>query len=433
MKAKFFVILLFILSFGQSVFAQDKWKWPEDPAQRAKAQENNVLYSDALTAKNYTEAAKHLRWLLNNTPQLNESIYIKGAQVYEGLAATETDPKKLFAYQDTALAMYDLRAKYYGGEPNIMNRKGYKAYPYAQNRPELMKQMYDLYKRIVELNGNDTYPLNIQFYIAAACVKKSEGGLTDEQVLDIYEKIAAIIDFNVAKNDKNQQSWMSAREYVDKTMQTCVKVDCDFVKNNLAPKLKTTPNDVALMKKIMGAMVNGKCTSDPLFLEVTEKLTEAEPSYARYMSIGKVYLINKDYSKAIKNFDKAGNLGSSNDKAEAYMEIAEIYAVQGSKQAAKNYAQKALAVNPSKREAYTLIGNLYYTSGGECTNSNPVLARAIYIAAYEMYQKAGNATGMNNAKAQFPSMEDIFTHGMQEGQKIVTGCWVNETVTLQKR
>jgi hypothetical protein len=40
---------------------------------------------------------------------------------------------------------------------------------------------------------------------------------------------------------------------------------------------------------------------------------------------------------------------------------------------------------------------------------------------------------MGRAKAQFPTMEEIFTWNMQIDEEYRVGCWINETVTIQKR
>ena len=50
-----------------------------------------------------------------------------------------------------------------------------------------------------------------------------------------------------------------------------------------------------------------------------------------------------------------------------------------------------------------------------------------------MYRKSGDQKSMANAKAQFPSIEDIFTENYSEGDSFKVGCWINETVTLQRR
>ena len=59
--------------------------------------------------------------------------------------------------------------------------------------------------------------------------------------------------------------------------------------------------------------------------------------------------------------------------------------------------------------------------------------RAIFIAAYNEYKKAGYAAGMKNAQNQFPSIENIFSEGREEGDAITIGCWINTTVLLERR
>ena len=59
--------------------------------------------------------------------------------------------------------------------------------------------------------------------------------------------------------------------------------------------------------------------------------------------------------------------------------------------------------------------------------------RAVFIAAYNMYSRGGNATKMANAKAQFPSVENVFNETRNKGDRITIGCWINETVTLDTR
>jgi hypothetical protein len=58
---------------------------------------------------------------------------------------------------------------------------------------------------------------------------------------------------------------------------------------------------------------------------------------------------------------------------------------------------------------------------------------SIYIAAYNAYQRAGDSQGMANARARFPSREELFTEGLQVGTTLNTGCWIGESVTLATR
>jgi len=62
-----------------------------------------------------------------------------------------------------------------------------------------------------------------------------------------------------------------------------------------------------------------------------------------------------------------------------------------------------------------------------------VKSRACYLAAYDMYAKAGDNSGMGRAKSQFPSITDIFSLGMKEGDAIDVGCWIGGSTTIRKR
>ncbi len=109
------------------------------------------------------------------------------------------------------------------------------------------------------------------------------------------------------------------------------------------------------------------------------------------------------------------------------MEIAQIHDRRGANQAARSNYLKAAELG--KTSAYTSIGNLYLGSHKECGGDNPVKGSLWAIAAYEMYQKAGDKANMAKARQYFPSAEQIFTHGMTEqiGKQMNTGCWINET------
>jgi len=121
-------------------------------------------------------------------------------------------------------------------------------------------------------------------------------------------------------------------------------------------------------------------------------------------------------------------------KADLYLRQGDIYTKQNKKSSARDMARKALGEDPSLKGAYMLIGNLYYASYDECKRRvNKVEDRAVFFAAYEYYRKAGDKAAMANAKAQFPTMEEIFTYDMEVGQNIQCGCWIKEVVSIQRR
>ena len=132
---------------------------------------------------------------------------------------------------------------------------------------------------------------------------------------------------------------------------------------------------------------------------------------------------------------QAAELAKDNSsKGEILYAFATSQAKRGRKQSARQYAMEAAQADPSLKVAYKLVGDLYYNSFQECkAGVSRVQDRAVYFAAYEMYQRAGNARMMQSAKEQFPSIDDIFELDMKEGESIRVGCWINTSVKIQRR
>ncbi|NJK83530.1 MAG: hypothetical protein HC912_06610 [Saprospiraceae bacterium] len=106
--------------------------------------------------------------------------------------------------------------------------------------------MYDFYQEVIELNGPQTYSQNLTYFIHILCQRKQMEQLTEEDVLAGYDKIIAVVDAN-----ENNSTWQQVRDYVDRTLASCVTLDCNFVNNVLAPKImNATKCDIGLAKTL---------------------------------------------------------------------------------------------------------------------------------------------------------------------------------------
>ncbi|MEQ9285328.1 MAG: hypothetical protein RIG77_00380 [Cyclobacteriaceae bacterium] len=430
MKRQVFLALtcLFITA---GVVAQPGWNWPEDIE---KAKEKNALYTDALKSNQFQLALESHQWLLSNAPDLNKSLYINGAKIYEGLADKESDPAKKIAYQDKALSMYDLRIQHFGEEGNVLNRKALIAYSYHKGNKSKYKELLDLFEKTFKLNGQNTLDNNLIGYMdVIRRYKLSKGDISDEQIIEKYGEISDVIDFKIKKG-KNVSKLEKYQETIDSMLTQIVTVDCAFVENNLGPKMRES-GDLKIAKKVFQLMLTGKCTDSPLFLESSIILFEKEPEFGlakvialKYSSAGDVETAHVYYDKAIEYAD------DDLKKAEIHISKAQLYSNAGQKSAARTHARKALAIDPSMKDAYTMIGDLYMQSYQECRQGvSKVDDRLVFIAAYNQYAKAGNSSRMTNAKEQFPSIEEIFELGLKEGEVMNCGCWINESVKLARR
>src|SRR5210317_760651 len=195
MKAKTLTLLVFLFGFSYLAAQTPGWNWPED---RQTAEEKNVMYSDMMKLGNYKNAVAPLTWLLVNAPDLNESIYINGAKIYENLEESEKDESKKKIYQDSAILMYDLRIQYFNDEAAVLNRKAFTAYKFYKDDKEKYQDLFELYQKTFELNQNKVWDQNLLSYMDIVRRYKLTGGnITDEQILEIYDEIVEIIQFKI--------------------------------------------------------------------------------------------------------------------------------------------------------------------------------------------------------------------------------------------
>ena len=430
MKAKIFLIGLSAILFFNN--AQAQWNWPDD---KATAEEKNALYTDNYKQGNYRQAANFLYWLLVNAPNLNKSIYINGVKIYNGLATEEADKAKKTVYQDSVLMLYDLRIKYFNEEGKVLNRKAYDAYKYFKGDKSRYEELFTLFQSTFELNGNKVMDINLLPYMdVVRRYKVSGGSITDEEVLDVYAEIVKITDYKMTQG-KNVDRLKVVLDKVNELLVSTIDVDCDFVENTLGPKLKEEPDNLKLAKNIMRLAFAGKCMDSDVFIESAEIVQGSEPEYALAKLIGQTAASKKNFEKAVKYLEESVDLTDDNTKkADSYYSLSVIQANQDKRVSSRDYARKAVASDPTKKDAYKVIGNLYFNSFNSCKKGkNPVHDKAIYMAAYEMFRRAGDSAGMSRAKSQFPTMEEIFTWDMQVGDKYTVGCWINETISIQKR
>jgi tetratricopeptide (TPR) repeat protein len=435
MKRLSILLSLLALGFSGTVSAQGGMNWPED---KQTAMEKYTIFSDNVKQKRFKEAREPFKWLLTNAPNLHKNLYIHGINAYEAIAdgaVAGIDAKQQAGAQDTVLMLYDMRLKHnFGAEGDVLNRKGLKAWNYLKDRPGTTDQLYDLYQKIFELNGTNVYAPNALAYMDVLCKKKAAGAVDDEKVLNEYGRIEQAHAANVTKGGQTTEAWNLVKTEVDRILASCVTIDCNFVRNQMAPQFQQNPDDLALAKKIASLMITGKCTDDPLFMDVAKVLLEKEPSYGWAITIARKERNDKNFDSAINYYNRAAELAEDNQKkAETIMEIATLQASRGQREASRASARRALSADPNYRDAYRLIGDLYMNSYKDCGGDNPIDSRLVFIAAYDMYEKAGATAQMKTARAQFPSKTDVFTYGKQEGATVNTGCWVNESVTLKVR
>ena len=453
---KSLLLLMFLVS-AISLYAQPGWNWPENKAQ---AEEKNVLYTDYLKQQNCEAAVEHLDWLIDNVPNLHVSIYQNGIKIYRCLIDKESDPIKKGELVEKALSLFDGRIENFGREAYVKNRKVTFAYTFYRSDKSQYESLFDMFKDAFKLNGNKIGNSNLVAYMDIVRKHKlTSKTISDDEVLDIYDMISNTISYKVINDTKNQERYKKYQDNLDKLLTATITVDCNFVENTLGPKLleltdeptdeiaqtdyeTLTPVDISysdevinLAKKIFQLSITGKCTSSEIALEAAKIMFTNENDYAIAKFIAGREQANKNYESSLKYYDEAIKSTEDNSqKSEIYLNKAQLYALIGNKVKSRNNARRSISMNSGNTDAYKLIGNLYMSSYDDCREGKSrVQDRLVFIAAYNIFKSGGLTSQANQAREQFPSMEEIFNENMEVGESMNTGCWINETVTLNKR
>jgi tetratricopeptide (TPR) repeat protein len=427
-------ILLLLLLVANTGWSQSGCKnnWP---ANKEKAEEQLEIYSAALKQGNYRGAVPGIRWFLLNAPNWNTKLYVDGAEVYNKLAASEKNIATKQVLVDSLLWLYDERIKYCGDEAAVLNRKAMSAMIYNGQNKERTADVLALLDRVLDISGSGVSDNILDNYFKIVYANFSLlKNKTEDQVFAHYEKITNAIDVKITKyQQENKQSEAEklkvSKANVENLFSKMVPADCDLVRKNLGPKFHSNPNDIATAKKIVELMRLGKCSNDSLYVEAGEAIYRLDPVKdfkltkdlaSKYSGIGKI-------GKATALAKQAVDLAKNNiEKAEAFVVMGDIQAKARQNNAARDAYKQATAADPQSREPWEKLGDLY-ASADDCKTN------LVYLAAHEMYSKAGNPEKMSNMKSHFPSKEEIAALKMKKGGKTSTGCWVNESVVIETR
>lgn len=433
MTIKSTLLGLAALLMAGMVQAQDGWNWPAGEEMEGKARELNAAYTDYMKSEQFVEATAPLNWLLVNAPDLNESIYINGVTVYKGAADEIADEEKQRVYQDSVIALYEKRGELFDNESLWIENKAYYSYGFYKGVKTKLGSVVEDFEKAIELNGKLSLPdLYSAYFDAVYRHNAYNKAFTPDEVLNIYDEIQE--DLNTAEAEGVDVS--RPRGTTEKILVAMKLIDCDFIDNTLGPKLAADPDNEELADQIFKYSVQYKCFSSDTFLAALELKDSKNPTFATSQVRAMRYLQDKDYEKAEPALNQALGLAENDvQKAEIQLELAQIYAAQGKKSASRTAAREVANLDPEKAaDAWKLIGDLYMGSSNDCRGGvSRVKDYSIFIAAYNAYQRAGNSNGMANARARFPSKEELFTESLQVGATLNTGCWIGETVTLATR
>lgn len=400
------------------------------------------LYREFYKQKNYDDAMPYWRWVFQNCPERSLNIYIDGANMMKSYVDKSVNATVKNQYIDSLMMVYNQRLNYFTTSKN--NKPGTvkirQAMELKNYRPSDTMIIYNLLRQGVELEGVNSDPIGVANYFITTNDLVAGGRFSADSILNAYDFLSDLTDKRLQQIDTNgNYMWYSVKATLEGVFEPYAT--CDQLVRIYGKKFEATPNDTAMLQKMIRLLDKKKCEQTDLFFAATEQLHKLTPSgnTAYYLGIG--YLKRNDNTKAAGYLQEAIPLVEDEKKAKAYYYLSIINFSDNNYRAAVNYANKALQINPNDGRCYIIIGNAYAATASSCGNGE-IGSRAGYWAAVDKFYKAKQVDNdpdvVNDANQaiskysrHFPTTERLFYNEVAKGSSWSINCWYSETTTVR--
>ena len=245
-----------------------------------------------------------------------------------------------------------------------------------------------------------------------------------------------------ANNEKEVTALTTLKSGIDGGFAGSGAADCETLQNLYAAKVEQNKDNLPYLKEAISLLRRMRCQEIEAYFAAAGYAHKIEPTAESAIGLGKQAVKKKDYPTAIKFFEEAANMETDAVvKAEDYYLIALISFEQNEYSKARQYCLKAIENNPNYGAAYLLIGKMYAATAKSVYPDDGVLARTVYYAAIDKFEKAKQVdpsvaeeanTLINAYRAHLPSTEEVFMHPeLEKGKAITIGGWIGERTTVR--
>ena len=437
-----------------NVFAQTDPKYGDNPVECKKY---ISFYTDYYKQNDYDRALPNWRQAYRLCPATASSnLFLHG----QNLIRHELDSKQLTNIQreglvDTLMLLFDQRSAAYPKTALAqMNRKGLDASKYLASESE--KRV--IYKNVIDINGNETDPQIVYFYMLGILDSYKENQVDAEKVITTYDSMMSLLEEAGKKNAAVKEALVPGSKDYDKNLKSAVKdstaisntkndvedlfiasrvASCENLIDLFTPRYQADPDNIELIEKIVGMMNNADdCNKNDLYFATATKLYEMKPSYTAAYSLFRLNAGRDNVNEAIKYIEEAIAFEESDAEKDArmYYDLARFCSANNRDSKAISAANSAIRLESDMEtktytgKCYQLIGRIW--AGSHC-GGNEIERVAKYWVAVDYLQRArsfdpdiADECGRLIAaySAQFPLAVDAANYDIMNGQSFTVSC-----------
>jgi hypothetical protein len=442
MKSKFHILLIItVLLFLSSVSAYSQESTAKVYGTEGDSTNCPVflsVYRQFFRLNLYDEAIVSWRQLFQDCPSSSEKMYIDGVTMYRKFIESAPDGPVKEGLVDTLMMIYDQRMEYFGGEGNVLGRKGRDLLAYRKSDIGEVQKAYEMLKRSVELEGKESQEAVMVLLISSGITLYKEKKIENGQVMDDYVTVLGILD----QMEGNSSVVERTRTAVDEMILKEDILSCEALDSYFGPQLEQKKEDAEFLQKAVQFYGIAGCERSDLFAIAAENLYAVDPGPTPAHNLAVLFIARNDYKKAAE-YLKLAVVGEGIDdatRAEWYFELALVSNANKNYCESIEYAREAISLKSNYGKAYVLLADSYIASRDNL--GEDFEQRTAFWAAADKYERAASvdpsvAEEANQKLAdyagQYPNHEEIFFRDLKEGDTYrVAGC-INENTTVRTR
>jgi len=380
----------------------------------------------------------HEPWLkvFEDCPGSSEKMYVDGVTMFHSFIDSTSAGPAREALIDTLMLIYDRRMEYFGGEGNVLGRKGRDLLTYRGDDIKQIQDAYDMLKKSIELMGKESGEAVMVLFISAGVSLNKEGIIDDNQLMEDYLTVIGIL----GEPEVRTPRWERARVAIEKILTEGNVPLCEALNNYFDPQLEQNRSDTTFLHNVVFTLKTSGCDSSGTYMAALEDLYNIEPGAGSAHDLAILFIERNDLEKA------AGYLGNAlqdedtgtESRAEWYYELAVVSLAIKDYCAAIDAAREAIKLKSNSGKAYILLGDAFIASRGNL--GDDFKQRTAFWAAADQYQKARSVDPSVEAESsqklgeiagQYPGSEDVFFNDIKDGDRyLVAGC-INENTTVR--
>ena len=428
------IIVLQQTGFTQPVVSAEDFN-PKDSNHSGKLVST---YREFVKREMYVLALESWWAIFNDFPDISEKLYVDGVNMYRHFIEETPEGQAREDKIDTLMLIYDQRLAYFGGEGNILGRKGSDLLKYRSDDKEQVQAAYGMLKKSLEIEGPGSRDLVMLNYISAGLLLNREAMIDNIQVMEDYFLVSGLLDQQDGSSSRRDRTRASVDEMILKEdILSCVGLDLYF-----GTRFERDNGDLGLLKKMINYYTSTGCKQSDLYVAASEKLFEIAPGSESAHNLAVLFIGRNNLEKAAFYLEMAimGENLSSETRAEWFYELSVVSLAKGDHCEAIAFAREAIGNRNDYGKAYMALGDAFIVSREEL--GDDFQQRSAYWAATDMYRAAAqvdpalaeeSSQKLANCAAQYPSKEDIFFQDLKVGNNFLAGGCINENTTVRSR